>query len=62
MIEAHNSDDRLVLLNPREVVEVYRGDNFCNVTMTSGALHRFVFAEARRIYEALRAPVRLGDA
>lgn len=55
MIEGHNNDGVTVLLNPREVIEVYRGANYCNVKMSNGTLHRFSGNQAARVYEALRS-------
>jgi hypothetical protein len=68
MIEGYNDDGRRVLLNTREVVEVYAGgtegyDFWCNVKTTSGVLHRFKGPGAERVYHALaKAEVREGRA
>lgn len=53
MIEGYSSEGVTVLINPRRVVVVYRGDTFCNVKMEDGSVHRFRHGEATRVYEAL---------
>lgn len=59
MIEGYNGEGLRVLLNPREVVEVYAGGTegyafWCNVKTTSGVLHRFTGTEAEKVFRALR--------
>lgn len=60
MIEGYNGDGMLILINPREVVEVYAGGTkgyafWCNVKTTSGQVHRFTNGSAEKVYEALKA-------
>jgi hypothetical protein len=59
MIEGYDTDGTRVLLNPREVVEVFAGGQdfgfWCNVKMSNGTLHRFKGATAEKVYKALAA-------
>lgn len=58
MIEGYNIDGVAILINPREVVEVYAGRAgcgfWCNVKMSSGTLHRFTGSDADKVHKALR--------
>lgn len=55
LIEAYSREAGVtILFNPREVIEVYRGSNYCNVKMSNGTLHRFHDQNADLVMDALR--------